>query len=345
VKREHIRIFAGFLAVAGLALVAGCNGGSRTGGNNGGGGEGTSTDEAVLLRLKFPKDQLLRYDTRFKMNSEGKSRIRDTVHSVIYMLSLGPADSSPDPKFSKVNIMRREVERKRTERNRDGRDLPPVIATRTSMPVITPNYNYDRARNKNFFPINGRGMFGLSRQRPFHRVVYDSLVYMLPVMPPAAVKRGSSWTVEIPVYAGADYFYPAGGFRRGNDFNLGFSGEVERIYYRAGAKFVAMRWTTSGVFDTQAFNDRFPARFHDRQRIIHEVKGSGRAIFNADRGVVVSKSGQYTVTFTSRILISRRDKEGRVKGHKWEESVDRHIIHYECRLMDEKESDPRPRRR
>ncbi len=344
-KRVYIRILTASMAVAVLAALLGCNGGSRGYGGSGDVGKGKATDEAALLRLKFPKDQLLRYDTKFKMNSDGKSKIKDTVRSVIYLHSLGPTDASPDPKFSKVNITRREVERKRTERNRDGRDLPPVVATRTSMPVITPNYNYDRSLNKNYFPVNARGMFGLSKQRPFHRVVYDSLVYLLPVMPPVKVSRGSTWTVEIPVYAGADYFYPAGGFRRGNDFKLGFSGQVEKVYYRAGEKYVAMRWSVNGTFDTQAYNDRFPARFHDRQRIIHEVRGSGRAIMNVTRGVLVSKNGQCTITFTSRILISRRDKDGRVKGHKWDEAIDRHIIHYECRLMSEKESDPQPRRR
>ncbi len=344
-NRTHIRFLTGLLALAAAGLLVGCNGGSRNSDSSGKSGKISNSDEAVVLRYKYPKDQMLRYDTSFKLRSDGKSRINDTVRAVIYQHVLGPAASGESPRFYKINISRREIERNRTERDRDGRNLPPVTATRTSMPAITPNYGYDRKLNKNFFPVNDRGMFGLEKERPFHRVAYDSLIYLLPVLPAAKVERGSVWSADIPVYAGADYFYAAGGFRRGNDFNLAFSGRIEGVYYRAGEAFATLSWTCSGTFDTQAFNNRFPAKFHSRQRIIHEVSGSGRGTFNITRGVMTSKSGQATVTFTSRVLISRRDKTGKVAGHKWEESVDRHIVHYACRLMGEKESDPRPRRR
>jgi hypothetical protein len=345
VKRTYVRFLTGLLALAAVGLLSGCNGGSRSKGSGRKSGKGSDSDEAVLLRYKYPKDQMLRYDTSFKMRSDGKGRVNDTVRAVVYQRVLGPAASGVNSKFHKINIRRREVERKRTERDSNGRNLPVLTATRIATPVITPNHGYDRTLNKNFFPVNDRGMFGLSKERPFHRVAYDSLIYLLPVLPAGQVTRGSAWSADIPVYAGADYFYPAGGFRRGNDFSLSFSGRIDRLYYRAGESFAALSWTCSGTFDTQAFNNRFPARFHTRQRIIHEVRGSGRGVFNVTRGVMVSKSGQATVTFTSRILISRRDKSGKVAGHKWDESVDRHIIHYACRLMGEKESDPRPRRR
>jgi hypothetical protein len=343
VKKARIRLLTTGLAAAVLLLAAGCPPPSNS--SHKGSGKTAATGDEFLLRHKFKADQLLRYDMKLKMNSDGDSRVSDTMRAVIYQHCLGPAAPGSDSKFYRLNITRREIERLRKERDRHGRDLPPVIATRTVEPEITPNYGYDKKRNKNFFPVSTRGMFGLSEKRPFHRVVYDSLVYLSPVLPPAKVRRGSTWSVDVPVYAGPDYIYPMGSYRRGNDFKLRIDGRVDRVYYRAGEAFANISWTSSGVFDTSAYGDRFPPNFHNRQRIIHEVKASGRAVFNVTRGVVEAKNGQATVTFTSRLLMTKKGRGGRITGHKWEETVNRHIIHYQCRLMSDKETDPRPRGR
>ena len=298
--------------------------------------------DGVLLRYQFPTDQVLRYDTKFRMSSSGRSRVDERLRAVIYQHSLGPADGGPGSKFHKLAITRREIQRNKNETDSRRGKLPPVIATRTVVPDITPNVGYDRKRNRYYFPVNTRGMFGLSNEAPYHRVIYDSLIYLLPVLPPGKVRRGSSWSVDIPVYAGADYFYPAGKFRRGNDFNLTMNGRVRSIYSRGGDTFADISWTCAGIFDTQAYNERFPPRFHNRQRIIHEVQGEGRAVFNVTRGVLVSRNGKATITFTSRILMSRK-REGKPPTFKWEESKDRHILHYDCRLLGEREQDPRPK--
>lgn len=330
------------LAAAGLlALVAaaGCNGPNPDPVD-----PRQPASEGVLLRHKFAEDQVLRYDMNFRLASSGTGSVTERLRAVIYQHCLGPVGNEAQAKFHRLAITRREVERLRKETDpRRGR-LAPVIATRTLAPDITPNFGYDRKRNRYYFPVNTRGMFGLSNKAPFHRVTYDSLVYLLPVLSPGKVRRGSSWSADIPVYAGPDYFYPAGGFRRGNDFKLSMTGRVNNIYVRGGQTLVDFSWTCSGVFDTQAYNERFPPRFHNRQRIIHEVKGSGRAVFNATRGVLVSKNGKATITFISRILISRK-RENKPPTFKWEETKDRHILHYDCRLLGDNERDPRPKGR
>lgn len=327
-----------------LAVALGCDPNQRRPRGPRGPVTPNTAKEGVLLRYQFPKDQVLRYDTKFRVSSSGRSRVDERLRAVIYQHSLGPADGGPGAKFHKLAITRREIERLKKETDpRRGR-LPPVIATRTVVPDITPNVGFDRKLNRYYFPVNTRGMFGLSAKAPFHRVTYDSLIYLLPVLPPGKVRRGSSWSVDIPVYAGPDYFYPAGGFKRGNDFKLSMSGQVRSVYSRGSDTFANISWTCSGIFDTQAYNERFPPRFHDRQRIIHEVRGEGRAVFNVTRGMLVSTNGKATVTFTSRILMSRK-REGKPPTFKWEESKDRHIIHYDCRLLGEHEPDPRPKGR
>jgi hypothetical protein len=345
VKVSHIRSRALPLTLAALLLVPGCNGTRGGGGNSPGSRRTQPSPEGVLLQHKFAKGQLLRYDMRFKMNSDGSERISETMRAVIYQHCLGPVKAGPDPRFFKLHIVRKEVERLRKGRDRQGRDVPPITAVRNLIPEISPNGGYDKGSNKYCFPVNVRGVFGYSKKTPYHRVGHDSLVYLLPVLPSGKVKRGDVWTVEVPVYAGADYFYPIGRYRRGNDFWLTFRGRVDNVYFRAGNQLAQLSWTVSGVFDTQAYPERFPAAFINRQRIIHEVRSSGRAVFNATKGVLVSKNGQATTTFTHRMLTTRRDRDGKVKGHKWDETVYRHIIHYDCKLMAEDEPDPAPRRR
>ncbi len=339
--RKAALVSAGLLA---LAVALGCDGSTHRSPGNGGKVTHNTAKDGVLLRYQFPADQVLRYDTKLRVSSSGRSRVDERLRAVIYQHSLGPADSGRKAKFHKLGITRREIERNKNETDPRRGKLPPVIATRTVEPDITPNVGYDRKRNRYYFPVNTRGMFGLSSKAPFHRVTYDSLIYLLPVLPPGKVRRGSTWSVDMPVYAGPDYFYPAGGFRRGNDFTLSMNGRVRSLYSRGGDTFADISWTCSGIFDTQTYNERFPPRFHNRQRIIHAVKGEGRAVFNVTRGMLVSRNGKATVTFTSRILMSRK-REGKPPTFKWEESKDRHILHYDCRLLGEKEQDPRPKGR
>ena len=332
-----------------LLIASGC---SPTGTSTEGYGQSTTgsgprksaaNDEEFLLRYSFSKDQLRRYFMDFRMNSSGDVRIEDHMRAVIYETCLGVEDSSESSKFYRINIVRREIQRLRKKRDKEGRELPPLIATRTTKPDITPNFGFDPKENKNFFPVDTRGIFGISKKSPFHRVIYDSLVYLLPVLPSAKVKPGSVWSIDIPVYAGPDYFYPTENFRMGNDFYLSMIGRIDRVYYRGQEAFAEMSWDANGIFDTQAVPDRFPGQFHNRQRIIHEVRATGSALFNITRGVMVNKEGQSTATFTNRFLVTERGRDNRITGNKWEEAVNRHIIHYKCQLLADDEPDPRPK--
>jgi hypothetical protein len=336
------------ISLAALFLAGGCSPTSTSTAGYGLNTTGTGpikapdNQEQFLLRYSFSKDQLRRYFMDFRMNSTGAGRIEDHMQAVIYQTCLGGSGEGPSSKFYRLNIVRREIQRTRKERDKTGRNLPPLIATRTDEPDITPNYGYDNKYNKNFFPVDSRGIFGISKERPFHRVVYDSLVYLLPVLPPAKVRTGSVWSIDIPVYAGPDYFYPTEQYRRGNDFKLSMNGRIDRIYYRGEEAFAEISWEASGTFDTQAFPDRFPNSFHNHQRIIHEVRSTGNALFNVTKGVLVRQNGQSTITLTSRYLITERDRNNRITGHDWDEAINRHILHYKCQLLGDDEPDPRP---
>ena len=274
--------------------------------------------------------------------SDGPARVDEKLRAVIKQLCLGPVEKAPG--CYKLSIVRREVERLKKEVDSKGRKQPPVIAVRTVIPDVTDNYGYDGKLNRYCFPCNQRGEFGL-RKPPFHRVTYDSLVYLLPVLPAGKVRKGSAWSVDIPVYAGPAYFHPLGdGYKRGNQFKLSMAGRVESLYQRGGETFARLSWKCKGTFDTHLFNERFPPAYHNTRRIIHDVEGYGRALFNVTRGVVVTKSGQATATFTRQYRTVRvREKKG--TDYKWDKSVDRHVIHYECRLLGEGEPDPQTSRK
>jgi len=336
-------------AICGAALLlvaAGCNGsgpGGRTGGTNV--IKAPPVDETVLLRYKFVKDRMLRYDFHFKLNSQGDGSVNEKLRAVVKQLCLGPVGEGPGARFYKLNILRRGIDRVKKERDRKGRNQPPITVARTVEPDITPNYGYDAKLNKNYFPCNDRGVFGLSAKAPYHRVVYDSLTYLLPVLPAGKVRRGSTWTADIPVYAGADYFYASGGFRRGNDFKLRMTGRVVRIWRKEGQVLAQLAWTCTGGFGTQAEHEDWPESFHRVRRIMHDVQASGRAVFNVTYGLITQKSGQATITFSLHSLISRVRRGGGRPESRWEKSVIRHVVHYKSRLMAEGEAEPLPSRR
>jgi hypothetical protein len=342
VNSRHARFLAGALAAAALAAAAGCDGTVKTPAGDGGGVRTAAElpEDGVLVRYKFEKDRLQRYELEFRAVSEGDGEIHDTVRSAIYQLCLGPAEDSPA--FQKLNIVRREVERLKKETDRQGRKLPAVTAARTVEPDLSGNHGYDRERNKGYYPFDDRGVLGRNAENPWHRVWYDSLVYLLPVLPPGKVRPGAVWSTEIPVYAGAEYFYAMGGYRRGNDFNLSVTGKVERIYRQGGELVAQLSWNCAGTFDTDGFRERFPPAFHQRLRHIHDVRGSGQGVFSLDRGVMLSKSGQATITMTTRVLVTRPGDEGKPGDQKWEESVERHVTNFRCRLLSDREPDPKP---
>jgi hypothetical protein len=341
VNRTAIRLILVGLGAA-LAAGLGCNGGGGPGGDLPGVVDLAPGSEGLLLRFKYEPDRVLRYDVDFRARTDGLGEMDDAVRAVVYYHCLGTVDTEKGAGFHKVNITRRELTRNKKEVDAKGRRVPPVTAVRTSEPDITENYAYDAKRNKNYFPIDERGVFGLSAKRPFHRVWYDSVIYLLPVLPPGKVRAGSTWTQDLPVYTSAGYIPPAGEYRRGNDFKLTFRGRVDRVYERSDQAIAQISWSCSGTFDTQAYYERFPPNFHNRQRLIHEVAGKGQAVFNVTHGVIASQSGQLTVSIIHRMLVSKRNRDGQVVEDRWEEDINRHMLHYKCRLLPEGEPDPRP---
>jgi hypothetical protein len=329
------RAFRFLGAAAALALVfPGC----RPGDGLPKGGAGplvrARPDQAVLLRYQFAKDQLLRYELSFKLRSDGETVVDERLRAVIYQLCLGPLpNEGGSGEFYKLNIVRHEIERVKKGRTATGKEDPTVNLVRNVEPDISPNYSYDRELNRNFFPCDARGNFGWTPRAKFHRVAYDSLVYLLPVLPAGPVAAGATWGAEIPVYVGPDYYYGQEGYRGGNDFPLKFAGRVEQVWARGPERYVQLSWTVEGAFDTHQYADRFPLDFHGRRRLVQEVRGSGRATLDVERGVLTAKSGQATVIFTSWTRVTRENQA------KWEKATTRHTLSYDCRLLAKDEPD------
>lgn len=329
-----------------LALAAwGCRGGAGAagGGPEGVGSSGAPASDAALLRYRLAAGQHLRYELNFRWNFDGadKARIDEKVRGVIDQRCLGelprhaeaPADRPP---FYMVNFLCRQVERLRRERTEKGRDLAPVTAAREVVPQITPEPNmfYDPESNRVCVAFDCRGKIGYQDATRFHRLAYDSLIYLLPVLPAGRVRRGDRWSVEVPVYAGAQYVR--------NEFPLKAEFRLSRLRVRDGRQLAEMSWELQGVFDTQRCAGRFQPAFHNRSRIVHEIKGSGEAVFDVGQGVLISKKGRAELTRTTYSLITRVRREGQPAEPSWEKSSIRDLVDFQCRLLGEDEPDPAP---
>jgi hypothetical protein len=314
----------------GLLLAASACAPDKTGPAAGGpGGSAARPPETVRLRYKLSKDQRLRYDLRLTLNSDGEAWTDEKLRAIVNQLCLGQFDNpGGDSGLFMLNILREEVERTKRVKDSGGKEQPVIRLVRNVEPDISAAYGYDRERNLNYFPCDQRGRFALTKDAKFHRVTYDSLVYLLPVLPAEEVAAGSIWVAEIPVYAGTDYVYGQGQYRGGSDFPLKITGKVEKIYTRGENVLVQFSWKAAGAFDSQGYADRFAPSFHTRQRLIHEVDAEGRATFDATRGLVLAKDGRAAVTFTSLVRVARERGEP-----KWEKTVARHRLSYRCELI------------
>jgi hypothetical protein len=323
-------LVAAALPTALLLLAGGC--GPRPG-NAGGPGqpESPTGDRAKTaeLRYQFPKNQHLRYDLRLTLNSDGETWTDEKLHAIVHQTSLGPMENpGGDTGLFKLNLVREEVERTKLTKDSDGKRQPDIHLVRNVEPDISTAYGYDPERNLNYYPCDQRGNFARTKDARFHRVTYDSLVYLLPVLPAGEIELGKTWTADIPVYAGTDYVYGQGNYRGGSDFTLKVTGKLEKLYPKGGSLLAQISWKAAGTFDSQGYADRFAPAFHTRQRLIHEVDAEGRATFDVTRGLVLAKDGRATVTFSSFVHMARDRGEA-----KWEKNVTRHRLSYECRLL------------
>ncbi|HOX06891.1 MAG TPA: hypothetical protein PK280_10855 [Planctomycetota bacterium] len=328
-----LRIACAALA-AGLFASAGCapaGPGPGPDSSAGPSGTGAGRSGAVLLRYRLAKDQRLHHELRLNLNSDGDSWTDEKLRAVIHQQCLGRlANPGGTGGLFMLNFLREESERTKRTKDVDGKEQPVIRMVGNIEPVISTAYGYDGERNLNYFPCDERGNFALTQDARFHRVTYDSLVYLLPVLPAGEVVAGATWTAELPVYAGTDYVYGQVDYRGGSEFTLRFSGKVEKIQSKGGSVLAQLSWKVSGAFDSQGHAERFPQAFHARQRLIHEVDAEGRGTFDVTRGVMLAKDGRATITFTSMLRIARDRGEP-----KWEKSVTRHRLSYECKFLSE----------
>lgn len=292
-----------------------------------------SPDASALLRFRFDKGQNLRYGLKLQVNTDGVTQVNEVLRAAVFQRCLGEEEevAPGQDRFFRISFLRHEVERVKKVRE-NGKDQPPMTAVLDVQPTISDSFGYDPESNSNYYGCTTRGKFGYRGKARFHRVVYDSLVYLLPVLPDKPVKAGDVWEHGIPVYAGPAYFAPQDGWARGNEFELKARFKLEKLWKQGEAQFAYLTWTAEGIFDTHAAEDRYPPRFHERQRIIHEVKAAGSATLDVTRGVMVAKSGQAAVTLTVMTKILRLLEA--TEEPDWETEVTRHVMNYDCRLQE-----------
>ena len=172
---------------------------------------------AYELRYKRPKGNSDRYQATYKVRVRSSPKrlgylvqrsagleIDEDVTADLILYYTGKTD---DGKFDRVVFRRRDASRKRLEVAPNGR-VKHESKTLNLQPMFTPNFAAEPSVPQSeivFVPMSDLGMIAKSKLYPYHYAWDDSLCYMFPVFPKAAVSVGDKWTASIPVIVGTEY--------------------------------------------------------------------------------------------------------------------------------------------
>ncbi|MGD0094329.1 MAG: hypothetical protein ABSE73_30855 [Planctomycetota bacterium] len=159
-------------------------------------------------------------------------------------------------------------------------------------------------------------------QRPVEKplVCHDeSPHYLFPLFSKRAVAPGDEWRFKIPVIIPVEQLAPARVLP--TQFNLSLVGRLREVRQGGGAQVAVVDYQFSGVFDSRAaeFRARFPDEFHQMNRTIHSLSGSGSVSVDVEKGRILEKSENFNVVVDDKADIPQpADKPAQHKEQRME---------------------------
>lgn len=304
------------------------------------------TREKFRLSYFRKPGRLDRYRASFTLSASGSTRMEEEVEQVLYDETTSEGEGENG--LFQVAFRRRDLTR--TFRRWTKRGLVIEDVPFDGDPDITPNFFVMRGSPRNYYMVSRRGLFAMRKARdplnpeierflyPFHYVVGESLVFLLPVLPKKGRKVGvgDRWTEKLPVIVGRSYMK--------NDFDLKVEHTVESVRrLESRRKCVVIEFKFQGSFDSG--DEKFAKRFTDVERtrfkLRTDVTGEGKVYFDPVLGKVLWKTLDYQVVseYGHRMMLPR----GQAKGETLKKELTEEEFSFASRLMgpDEKVVQPR----
>jgi hypothetical protein len=316
------------LAVSLAAVVAGCEGVAI---NLPFDDEASDSERrAYELRFKRPKGGSDRYQATYKVRVRADPKrmgylvqhsagleIDEDVTSDLILYYTGKTD---DGVFDRVVFRRRDETRKRLEVSPNGR-VKHETKLLNMQPKFTPNFAAEPSIPKSdivFVPMNELGMIAKSKLYPYHYAWDDSLCYVFPVFPKAAVGVGDKWRVKMPVIVGTEFK------KNITPLNVTFTlKDLRRVRMpdgKEGPVCALIEYTYYALLDTGTEKKSSLPPLADNQagllRRRDVVEGEGLAYFDIAAGKTRWRREEYRVEVERHTRQPVRDESGKKKKPK-----------------------------
>jgi len=250
-----------------------------------------------------------RYKARYSIRVRNDLLADETVTAGLFYYCSGKEEGPPA--HDRVVIWKQEEKRDILEvRPKAARDrrVKRRSNTRSWQPVVTPNTGAEPGkRGLRYLRVNDLGQILRATATPFHFVWYDSLCYFWPVLPKHEVRPGDRWAWDVPVVVGREFSNNLMSLHARFHFV-----EMGRLAGRGGADVAVIEYTYYGLLDTGDPIDaaKMPPNTPGLLWRRHAVEGKGLAYLDVERGNVIWKSEEYTVTIERKtVSVTRREEK------------------------------------
>jgi hypothetical protein len=178
----------------------------------------TAAQKEYTLRYKRTKGAADRYQATYRVrvrtnpeksgyltSGEMGAEVDEDITATLVYYVTGKTEGAEQ--YDRVVIRRKDEERKRLQVSASGK-VTQIDKLLDVQPRVTPNIAPEPSASRRsivYIPMNDLGCIARSKRFPYHYAWDDSLCYMFPVFPKAAVRIGASWEYSFPAIVGTEF--------------------------------------------------------------------------------------------------------------------------------------------
>ena len=162
-----------------------------------------------------------------------------------------------------------------------------------------------------------------------HICMNESPHYLFPMFSERKVAPGETWAFKVPVIMPVEQGVPPRVWP--TQFYVRMVARLREVTQAAGTQLAIVDYQLAGRFDSKSdeFAARFPASFHQANRLVHKLSGEGMLVVDVDNGRIMQKNETFHFTlYGSSIVVQAPGKAAKEETHKAEISS-----HFEMKLV------------
>jgi hypothetical protein len=142
-----------------------------------------------------------------------------------------------------------------------------------------------------------------------HVCVNDTPHYLFPIFSERSVAPGDTWKFKVPVLIPLEQGNPPRVLP--TQFTASLIGRLREVRQAGGSQIAVVDYQVNGTFDSAAeeFRERFPAAFHEMNRVVHRISGAGVATVDVEKGRILEKTESFDLAlYLSSIIPQPAEK-------------------------------------